>query len=144
MAVIPNPGLAFGYTAPDMPQGWEVDTFVAGAAVSANYVVAHTGVGKIRHAVSNGGVNLVLGVALDAAATDKTARVARRGPVTVVKDGSNLAANDFVRLSATTNGVVAALGATDAVTQAQHLKLLLGIVMAAATTGDTSVNVFLV
>lgn len=144
MGNITNPEGAFGYTSPNLPQGWEVVPFVAAAAVSAKYIVAHTSTAKVKHAVSNGGNNLILGVALDAAATNKTTRVVKYGPVTVAKDDSDLAANAFVRLSATTDGIASALTGATAVTQAQHLKLLLGIVMAAATTGVSEVDIFLV
>lgn len=144
MSRITNPSLAFGYSSPDYPAGWEVNTFSTAAAVSASYVVALTTNGQVRHAAATVGGTPVVGVALDGATSGKTVRVACRGPVRVVKDNSNFAVGDAVRLSATTDGIVALLGPTTAVTQAKDLRLTLGVVLSAATTGASTVDVFLV
>lgn len=146
---ITNPTLAFGYTSPQgSPAGWAVDTYAAGAVVSSGYLVAitqNTANGQaVIHAVTDVDTPRIVGVALDNANTNGTVRVVRWGPCTAKKGDANFAAGNYVTIDATTVGVVAALTAGAAVTQVKDLGKFVGVVLAAATTGATTVPIFVV
>lgn len=142
MGIINNPAGAFGYALTESPAGWGQYDFQAGAVVTSGYVVALSANGTVIHALTNVSSHKILGIAIDNAVTNGTLRVANYGPVVAVKGNGNFVAGDAVAVDATTPGVVGALTPATAVTQWKDVGPLVGVVLAAATTGATSVNIF--
>jgi hypothetical protein len=120
----------------------------AQTAITAKTIVAmSTTEGQVVPCATNQSVASVVGVCLNAGVANNPLLIATQGPVfNVVKEtasGQNFAQFDRAQFSTTTTGSAALLTSATAITQQKDIGLVIGIAMAAATTGATTVDLFL-
>lgn len=143
-----NPGGVWGSTSEYNGQGYTQPMVAATAVTGKTLVALSTTAGQVVPCATNADAGSVLGVAMDTVAAGQTVMVRILGPVygaaksTAAAD--NFAQFDRVTFSATTTAAAALLSDATAVTQAKDVGNSIGIVMAAATTGATTCNIFLI
>lgn len=143
-----NPAGVWGSTSEYNGQGY-TQPMVAATAITAKTIVAlSTTAGQVVPCLTDMDKGAVLGVAMEGVAAGQTVMVRILGPVFGVAKSTaaadNFAQFDRVTFSATTTAAAALLSDATAVTQAKDVGNSIGIVMAAATTGATTCNIFLV
>ena len=146
-AQIMNPAGAYGYaTSAQEGQSEANAEMVCQTAITAKQVVAlSTTEAQIVPAATNQNNNSIVGVALYAGSAGNPILVATHGPVySVQKDtGTNIAQFDRLTISATNTATLTNVSNATAVTQIKDVGMIVGVAMAAATTGATTVDVFL-
>lgn len=148
-AALQNPGGVWGQTVADMTGQGYTQPMVAATAVTAKTIVAlSTTSAQVVPCATNQAVSSVLGIAMETVAAGQTVNVRMIGPVYGVAKSTaaadNFAQFDRVTYSATTTAAAALLSSATAVTQVKDTSQILGVVLAAATTGATTCNIMLI
>lgn len=148
-AQITNPAGVWGETTQALGQGDGIVSAVAATAITAKTVVAlSTTEANIVPAATNQATDSIVGIAIEAASSGNPCLVCTSGPVYGVAKSTaaadNIAQFDRLTISSTTTAAVALLASTTAVTQIKDIGSVVGIAMAAATTGATTVDVWVV
>lgn len=130
----------FGYSAnAPLEAGAPADTFKATAAVSKGDVVIWdtSNAGQVKTCATDSSLEEVAGIAIEAADAGDPVLVALPGAVTLTTADATVTAGDPLTISATTDGQVAPLARTAAVTQLKDVVAWIAVAQEGGSDGDS-------